>query len=173
MKSISKFAASLCLLWALVLASSAAYADTFNVNAIVGDKTGSGGAGPYTGATLTGTLDIDPVAGTLNSGSLTLQGDPSPFNNFFGCPNSGQCTFTFTNGFAEDGYIGLSNTGLVGYSGGALLAGSFIDTSPGHIQQSLTGTVSPVSQVPEPGSLLLFGSGIAGMVSAVRRRLRK
>ena len=153
----------------LMLASSVASADTFIVSAIVGDKTGSGGTGPSTGLTLTGTLNIDPIAGTLNSGSLTLQGDANLFTNFFGCPTSGQCTFTFNNGFAEDGYLGLSNSGLVGYAGGALLSGSYIDTTVNHIQQTLTGTVTPA---PEPSSLMLLGGGALGMLAMMRRKPR-
>jgi hypothetical protein len=142
----------------------------FNVSAVVGDKFG-GGTGPATGLTLTGTLHIDTVAGTLNSGSLTLQGDANVFTSFFGCPAN--CTFYNNSGFAEDGLLGLTNTGLVGYTGGSILPGSYIDTAPGHIQQALTGTVTPASTVPEPSSLMLLGSGVAAAFARIRRKLSR
>ena len=168
-----KIAISLALLLVtLMLASSVASADTFDVSAVVGNITG-GGPGTATGLTLTGTLDIDTVAGTLISGSLTLQNNPNVFTGFFGCPTAGTCTYYFNSGFVDYGLLGLTNTGtLVGYAGTpAILAGSYVYTS--NIQFDLTGTVTPVSQVPEPSSLMLLGSGVAAVFTRIRRKLSR
>jgi hypothetical protein len=162
------------LVAALNFAPSIARADTvFDVSATVGNIQGGGPAGPSTGLTLTGTLDIDTVGGTFDGGSLTLQGDANIFTSFSGCPAN--CTFFNNSGFAEFGLadlIGGADT-LVGYAGGALLSDSYIDVLPNSVAYDLTGTVTPEgsSQAPEPGSYGVVALGLGALYAATRRRV--
>jgi hypothetical protein len=122
-------AAVLSLLACLTLTSTAAYADVYDLNAVVGLTTTSNGAGEfnpgYTGLTVTGTLDIDPTLG-IEGGSIQVQGDPNIFSSFLGLPCA-SC-FYYNNGFAE---YGLLDLGSAPFSGGTirLAADSYIDLS--------------------------------------------
>lgn len=160
----------------LGIASEIAKADTFDVNAVVGNENtgGPGVPGIYTGLTLTGTLDIDTSGlGNVDSGTITVEGDPNIFTNFFGCPSLGTCTYTFNNGFDEFGLLDLGNP--AGYTGGSLLPDSYIAlTDPlgsgnGEVQYLLSGTVT-LAPTPEPRFYFVFVVGVCGLLFARRRR---
>ena len=173
--------AALVVFGSLSVTSTAAKADTvFDVNATVGDIYGFTVAGPPTGLTLTGTLDINTVTGAFDSVALTISGDPNPFDYFLNsgsnaCPND--CVFVNTEPFYEYGFLQLvpiASNPLVGYNGGTLLAGSWIyldnplGSDDSGVQYYLSGTVTAT---PEPRYYTaLLGLVLMGSLVALRRR---
>ena len=78
---------ALVVFGSLSLTTKVAKADTvFDFSGTVGDIYGTSTAGMYTGVTETGTINIDTVAGTVDSIDLTVTGDTNTFTFFFGCP---------------------------------------------------------------------------------------
>jgi hypothetical protein len=163
---------------------SMAKADTvFNFNGTVGDILGTStpSAYGYTGLTVTGTLNIDTVGGTIDNVDITVQGDSNQFVNLLSC--STNCTYIVDNGFNE---YGLLDTGsLVSYTGGPIGSDSWIylDNANGSfgglglgqggsgIAYSLSGTITPSTATPEPRYYTaLLGLVLIGSVVAVRRR---
>lgn len=109
-------------------------------------------------------------------------------------PVTGQCYDDFFNesidkslgstwSIALTDYSNFPNGGTLGegFDNGALTGGTFIDYT-GHDRDShwaldilgpvsVTRTSIPASVVPEPSTILLFGSGLAGIVNLARKRL--
>jgi PEP-CTERM motif len=136
------------------------------------------GGGSYQNAQ---TIFVDVLLDTAFAGtaSVTPTGDPfimesyvngvliSGFGRGTGCTTAPSPLF-----FCQSGAIG--SIGPVPYlsaaSGNLEVKGSFILTP--NSQYTLSGRTELLDPVPEPGSLMLLGSGILGLAGVVRRRLR-
>ncbi len=114
------------------------YTTTFNL----------AGLNPAT-ASLSGnwTTDNNGVNIILNGNNL---GFTTSFTSFFGFNN----LFSATSGFVS----GVNTLQFVVFNGGG----------PTGLRVEITGNAAPVNQVPEPGTLLLVGSGLVG--AWLRRR---
>ena len=176
--------AALVVFGSFSITSSAAKADIiFNFSGTVGDiqDTATPSAYGYTGLTVTGTLDIDTVGGTIDSVDVTVQTDSNPFVKLYGCSTT--CSYISDSGTIE---YGLLDTGsLVGYTGGTIGSDSWIylDNASGSygglglgqggsgFAYDLSGTISPATATPEPRYYAgMLGLLLVGSLVAVRRR---
>lgn len=165
----------LLVLWALSLTTSAAYADTiknFYYEGTIG-----------TAGTLSGNITIDTTTGVVTDASPFLIGNISYPNTVvppevFTFP--GEIVISFgdiTNiGFLQVN-LALPVTTLVGYTGSLLCteARRCPDGDVSLIGRELSDdflTSGSVSQVPEPSTLALLGTGVFTLAGTVRRRFR-
>jgi hypothetical protein len=123
---------------------------------------------------ITGALDLDgdgvlDVAGTLLTGEIAA----------FGANDQGPGVFEFvfdlTGGLLNGNLFALPQAGVVlGADGNSTYAGNF-DSSFSNLMGGFAGTgtgSADTAPIPEPGTLLLLGSGIAGLVGFGRRGRR-
>lgn len=157
----------------------AAHADTFALT----------NYGFASGATATGTIDIDTTTGQVTGEDITYSGLPELFNIIPGQGGGGDYTDAPVYDAAGDVFADSLHTpagSFIGYTGGP--ACSDTDTcDPGGIPVSsgiiflnaslvsddlLTGslTLVPPAAAPEPSSLALFGTSILSLAGMARRR---
>jgi hypothetical protein len=185
--SISRF--KLLLLTALLCAPTLTLAQTIFEFSVAGSDVGpSGVVGGFSGTlyinTTTGTLvnyvlEMDPVqlyGGSFPSGTQVFTPADSTFSLFQITPNTQALNFEMDGGTSIPGYVDLDVDGatLKQFGGSTLLSGSAY-TPPGVAEEfGLTGVVTQetFAATPEPSSLILTVSGLAGLVAFRRRFFR-
>jgi hypothetical protein len=101
--------------------------------------------------------DISYWIGNLPSGNL----DPDKYSNLPGGLTSLDCTGC-SNPVIDTGFVGSGTYFLVGASAS--------DTTPDDFFKISALVIDPPTPTPEPGSMLLLGSGLLGAASWMRRR---
>lgn len=145
------------------------------------------------GDTLSGEVTIDTITGNALSANLMVSGHPDPFafvaQGTWPPVTPFMTELSFLNGQSTDNLLTFlfEPDSLVGYTGGLLCGlvtancqgqgliyrSSYATDSSGlvtNIVELNSGALAP-APAPEPGSLLLFGSGLIGAAGALRRKL--
>lgn len=128
-----------------------------------------------------GQSDVDAADGLINDITTTLPGGQTfldyiinPFKPAAAgdlvvtATMSDGSTFTFTYGStAGNNFLTITT------SGGEMISSVTIDSASGFedLKQPRISGISGVTIVPEPSSLLLFGSGVLGLLQVLRRRV--
>jgi hypothetical protein len=121
------------------------------------------------------------ITGDIGSGSvLLMQGDFADASTFTCCSGSSPVYASSFGGLLDISYVDADLAAALGFnlpaSGGSIAQVEiFFGTSPTATGVAFSGTQGggalSVSEVPEPGSLLLLGSGLAGFAIWGRKKL--
>ena len=173
------------------LLTIAAHADTFKFHASGDGIQSSGTLVAVADSTNPGTYDIQSISGTFNGVAITGLLPCPAFDQANPCDNANPRQFSFDNLLSVSSgqpyldYDGIGfSVGTSGYQGNFFfdnqpfpslaprLLGNYAFFDSNNASQLLdTFTISDAS-VPEPGSLILFGSGVLGLAGTIRRRIK-
>lgn len=149
----------------------------------------SAAASPLNGQTVTGEFtisgNIENLSGynpylsnptfSFTDGLETLTQDNSTLSGSITTNSSGDIT-SYSLGIYENGVANVITFGSAGIPGISArdTIGSGVSTESSTASTNSRGSFgAPVAATPEPGSLALLGSGMAGMAMELRRRMRR
>jgi PEP-CTERM motif len=153
--------------------------DPTGYSAVDGTQPYSGSFGAYFGSFTNDTLfqSLNTVAGTTYTIQFALdnEADPDPthgYTNDFSATFGGTTIFSETNA-PEDSETLLTFTAVATGSSTLLTFTSENDALYWDLDSVSVVTQPSTSPVPEPGSLMLLGTGVIGLAGAVRRRIHQ
>ncbi|HEY5328702.1 MAG TPA: PEP-CTERM sorting domain-containing protein [Acidobacteriaceae bacterium] len=170
----------------------AAHAETFTFHASGAGIDSSGTLVAVLDSHLADTYDIQSISGTFNGTAITGLLPCPAFDPANPCANADPDNFFFDNllYIADDQpYLDFNGIGFgvgtSGYEGNFFFddsnevssfapraSGSYAFFDSNNAKESLDSFTINSSTVPEPGSLILFGSGLLGVFGSMRRRLQ-
>jgi len=170
----------------------AAHADTFTFHASGAGIVSSGTLVAVADSNLPNTYDIQTISGTFNGTAITGLLPCPAYDPASPCDNANPRNFSFDNllyissgqPYLDFNGIGFS-VGNSGYQGNFFfdntvglpafvpnVSGSYAFFDSNNANELLDSFTINSSAVPEPGSLILFGSGLLGVIGSMRRRFQ-